>query len=55
MKLQKYTAMLNAIEQALTICRESLEKVDAEHRRICEDLRDARDRLLYLIKSSPAS
>ena len=45
--------MLSAIEQALSVCRESLEKMDATHRKICEDLRDARDRLVQLLNSPP--
>lgn len=53
MKSTDYRAMLSAVEQALAICRESAGKMDATHRKICDDLHDARDRLLELLKSSP--
>ena len=54
MKADEYRAMLAAIEQALAICHESLGKMDEAHRRICDDLRDARDRLLALLKLPPS-
>lgn len=49
MKSEEYRAMLEAVERALEICRQSLGKMDATHRKICDDLRDARDRLLELL------
>lgn len=53
MNTDDYKAMLAAVEQALAICRDSLGKMDATHQRICEDLRDARDRLLEVLKLPP--
>jgi len=45
MKTPNYTAMLEAVEKALQICRDSMGRMDEAHRKICDDLRDARDRL----------
>ena len=50
MTTEDYRAMLDAIERALAICHDSLGKMDDAHRKICDDLRDARDRLLGLLK-----
>lgn len=55
MKTDDYQAMLDSIERALQICRESLGKMDEAHRRICDDLRDARDRLRALVELPPAA
>lgn len=49
MRTEDYKAMLDAVEKALSTCRESFGKMDGSHRKICEDLRDARDRLLQLL------
>ena len=53
MKTDDYRAMLTAVEKALAICQGSLGKMDETHRKICDDLRDARDRLLQLLKLPP--
>ena len=54
MRKDDYTAMLQAVERALQICRESLGKMDEAHRRICADLQDARDRLRSLLELPPS-
>ena len=53
MRTEDYQAMLDAVERALQICRESLGKMDEAHRKICDDLRDARDRLRALLQLPP--
>jgi hypothetical protein len=50
MKVTDYKAMLRAVENALEICRGSSGFMDEMHRKICEDLRDARERLRRLIE-----
>ncbi|HVU34837.1 MAG TPA: hypothetical protein VHE61_15495 [Opitutaceae bacterium] len=52
MKTDHYKTMLESVERALQVCRESLDKVDESHRKICDDLQDARDRLRALLLSS---
>ena len=52
MKTNDYIAMLRAVESALEICSKSTGFMDAVHRKICEELHDARDRLLTLINSA---
>lgn len=54
MRTEDYKAMLDAVERALQICRESLGKMDAAHRKICEDLQHARDHLRALLQLPPA-
>jgi hypothetical protein len=53
MKIQDYKAMLRAVEQALEVCDQSTGFMDEIHRKICEDLRDARARLLRLVGTNP--
>ncbi|HEX2852499.1 MAG TPA: hypothetical protein VHO24_04615 [Opitutaceae bacterium] len=53
MKNQDYRTMLRAVEQALEICDQSTGLMDEIHRKICEDLRDARARLLRLVGTTP--
>lgn len=50
MRQHDYKAMLDAIERALQICRESLAHRDDAHRRICDELQAARDRLRVLLQ-----
>ena len=52
MKTNDYIAMLRAVESALEICSKSTGFMDAMHRKICEELHDARDRLLKLISTT---
>jgi len=53
MKTQDYKTMLRAVEQALEVCDQSTRFMDEIHRKICEDLRAARARLLRLVGTSP--
>lgn len=53
MKATDYKTILAAIEKALAICDDSTGFMDAVHRKICEDLHDARKQLLRLIDSQP--
>lgn len=55
MKPTDYKAILAAVEKALVICDESSGFMDAIHRKICQDLRDARTQLLRLIEAQPRS
>lgn len=55
MKPTDYKAILAAVEKALVICDESAGFMDAIHRKICHDLRDARTQLLRLIETQPKS
>jgi hypothetical protein len=48
MKSQDYQTMLRAVEQALEVCNQSSGFVDEVHRKICEDLRETRERLIRL-------
>lgn len=49
MKMQDYRTMLRAVEQALEVCDQSSGFMDEIHRKICEDLRETRARLLRLL------
>lgn len=49
MTTQDYKKMLEAVEQALEVCRGSSGLMDEMHSNICEELHDARTRLLSLI------
>jgi hypothetical protein len=51
MKTPDYKAILSAVERALAICDDPTTSMDQTHRRICEDLRRARDELVRLIGS----
>lgn len=53
MKIQDYRTMLLAVEQALEVCDQSTGFMDEMHRKICEDLRDARARLMRLVGKTP--
>lgn len=52
MKIQDYKAMLRAVEQALEVCDQSSGFMDEVHRKICQDLRETRARLLRLLGTS---
>jgi len=53
MKPNDYKSILAAIEKALAVCDESGGFMDAVHRKICEDLHDARRQLLRLMGQGP--
>lgn len=53
MKIQDYKTMLRAVEQALEVCDQSSGFMDEVHRKICQDLRETRARLLRLLGTSP--
>lgn len=53
MKPIDYKTILASIEQALAICDQSEGFMDAVHRKICEDLHDARTQLIRLMGSIP--
>lgn len=55
MKSTDYKTILAAIEKALAICDGSEGFMDAVHRKICEDLHDARSQLLKLMESNSGS
>lgn len=55
MKPHDYKSILAAIEKALAVCDESGGFMDAVHRKICEDLHDARRQLLRLMGQSNQS
>jgi hypothetical protein len=52
MKTQDYRTMLRAVEQALEVCDQSSGFMDEIHRKICQDLRETRSRLLSLLGTS---
>lgn len=47
-----YKAMLRAVESALEVCGQSSGFMDAMHRKLCEELRDACDRLVKIINAT---
>lgn len=51
MESTDYKSILAAVEKALKICDESVGYMDAIHRKICEDLHDARRQLLKLMNA----
>lgn len=53
MKIEDYQKMLRSVEQALEVCDQSTGFMDEIHRKICEDLRTARARLIGLVGVSP--
>ena len=52
MKTQDYQAMLRAVDQALDVCDRSTGFMDEVHRKICQDLRETRARLIQLLGTS---
>lgn len=50
--MRDYKSMLRSVEQALEICEKSAGFMDEVHRKICEDLQDARNRLRRLLHAS---
>jgi hypothetical protein len=52
-KAIEYKSMLNAVEKALQICDDSSGFMDEVHRKICEELRVVRARLLRAMESLP--